>query len=172
MEDDQAPGAYVRGELPEHRRGILLKLQNVPANDGIEGALERHLGRITLAKDHAPQRPGSRSRPRRFERRRNAVYADNLAGVTDYGRRKKRNVADAATDIEHAHAGDDPGLAKEALRDRIDEARLRPQTIELAIGMTKHIGTRRSSVVTGIIHRQLSALPKGSARPTRLISSQ
>jgi hypothetical protein len=57
------PGRNVHGKLAQHRRRITLKHEDVPANDGVERPLERHLGGIALAEEHVPYRAGLCSRP-------------------------------------------------------------------------------------------------------------
>ena len=69
MEDDRAARAQVPGELAHHRRGVGLKQQDVPPDDGIEGTLERHLrrdrrGGRTRCAVLAPPPSWSRPRPR------------------------------------------------------------------------------------------------------------
>ena len=81
----------------------------------------------------------------------NSVDADDFARVADHVRGEERDVAGAAPDVEHTHAGDDPGFTEEPLRDRVDEARLRLQTIELPIGMAEHVGLGRTSAAIGIV---------------------
>ena len=160
MKDDQASWSNVSGALSEHRRWILLKLQDVPANDGIEGLLERYRAGIALPEDHIPQRSRGRSGPGSLQSRRNSVYADDLACVTNHLRGKESDIARAATDVKHTHARDDPRFTEEVLGNRVDEPRLRLETIKLSIGMPKHILGVRISLVTGVHSR---SSPQGLA---------
>jgi hypothetical protein len=50
-----------------------------------------------------------------------------------------------ATDIKHAHTVDNPSVGEELPHDRIDEARLRTETFELAIGVWPSANVNRRS---------------------------
>jgi hypothetical protein len=89
----------VSGKLPQHRRWILLKLQNVATNDRIEPPLKCHFGRIALLENHVSQRPGRRSRPRGFKGRLRPVYADNFTRFTDHVCNEKGNITGATADV-------------------------------------------------------------------------
>ena len=157
MEDNQTPRSYVSSKLPEHRRWILLKLQDVAAYDSVEGLIERHFAGIALVENHVAQRPICRSRPRCFKGCQNSVHADNFAHVTNHARGKEGDIASAATDVQHTHAGDNPGFLEEPPRDRVDKARLRLQTLDLSVGMTQHISVSRTSRVTSVTHMRSSS---------------
>jgi hypothetical protein len=121
---------------PKHRRGIRLKLENVPPDYSVEWAVEPHLGRITFQEVHVCHRVAGRASPRRVQCCGNPVHRHNLAKVADYSCDEKRYVAGACTDVKHAHALADTSLQKEMARNGIDEARLRLEAPDFQRRMT------------------------------------
>ncbi len=111
MEEDYAPAPRVRGKPSEHRRRLALKHENVAADDGVEGSVELHLGRISIAENDVAKGPGIRSPPRRCQSGRRSVCSDDFALGSDKFCRQEGDIAGTAADVEHPHPGDDPGRA-------------------------------------------------------------
>jgi hypothetical protein len=147
MEENDTTTPRMFGKPSEHRRRVALKHEDVTADDGVEGSVERHLGRISLAEHHVAKGPGIRSLPRRCQSGRRSVSSDDFAPGPDEVCRQEGDIAGTAADVEHAHPGDDPGGAKKPPRDRINETRLLVETVELPIGMAKNIRAGRPRVV-------------------------
>jgi hypothetical protein len=108
-------------------------LQDVAPNDGVEELFERHLGGVAHVERHVAERPGIGARARRGERRRRPIDPDHLPGLTHHLCHEERDIADTGADIEHTHAWDDPRIAEEPVRDRVEHAPLRTQSLKLAI---------------------------------------
>ena len=61
------------------------------------------------------------------------IGADHFTGFADESCDEKRNIADTAPDLEHAHTRSDARLDHEPARNGLDEPGLNGQAIELAI---------------------------------------
>jgi hypothetical protein len=147
MEEDDAPTPRMFGNPSEHRRRLALEHENVAADDGVEGPVERHFGRISLAEDHVAKGSGIRSLSRRCQSGRRSVCPDDFAPGSDKVCQQEGDIAGTAADVEHAHPGDDPGGGKKPPRDRINETRLLVESVELPIRMAKNIQAGRPRVV-------------------------
>jgi hypothetical protein len=128
-------------EPSDHRCRIALEQQNVTADDGVERAIERNLGRISLAKVHVAEGPGARPQLRRRQSGCGPVHPNDFSPVPDQLGRHESDVTGAAADVENPHpCGDSCGL-KEPPRYRVDETRLLDQPVKLSTGMPENICT-------------------------------
>jgi hypothetical protein len=122
-----------------HRRRIVLKLQPIAPDNGIEGPFEIHLGRIAFAEGYLAQRLPRRAPAREIERGRGPIDAHDPPGFADEICGEKRDVPGPAADVENVHADPETCLAKEIAGYRIDEPRLRPQAVQLERRMAEKI---------------------------------
>jgi hypothetical protein len=121
-------------------------VQDEPADCRIERSIEGNPVDVTL--DEVDIAKTARGGP--FSRERDGrgipFDADDCSGITDESRRKHRDVACAATEVEHALAGADAGIAKTPLGNGRQQHRLRDQSIVFCAAVAKDI---RGSHVAG-----------------------
>ena len=158
MEADDAAGSDMACQASQHRCGISHELKHVAPDDGVEGLGERHLCRIAVPEHHIADAGGCNASFGGRDGVAGRVSPDDRAFRTDHGGEEKRYVAGPTADVEHLHALGDAGRKKKTSGDRIDQARLRRQSLELGFRMAEH-------VVSGGGHRfpSLAAWP-GSVR--------
>ena len=78
----------------------------------------------------------------RRERGRRVVDADNLSGRADHLGRDHGDIAHAAADVEHAHAGLDAGAPQPVARFDAEDLGLAFEPGELMFGVAKNIWSR------------------------------
>jgi hypothetical protein len=133
VEHDQSAGLKMPGKLAQHVGCISLIQQHVPTDDGIEGFLEGHLGRIAFAKRDIPDRARFRSSAGRHNSSGSSVNADDGAFITSQIGRQERDIAATAAYIKNSHPRDNAGADEELSGDRLQEPGLRAQTLEFTI---------------------------------------
>lgn len=150
MEDKQAALDQVPGEPSQHRRGVGLIREHIPANHGVEAPFERHLRWITFSELNITETALTSRCGRRCNRGSGLIGAKHHPCLTNELSHEKRNFAGAASDVKYTHALRDASIEQEPSRNRPKEARLGAKAIELVIGVTEDVG--RIRVCLAVVH--------------------
>jgi hypothetical protein len=153
MEDEQTTLDQVPGEPTQHRRGVSLKREYIPANHGVEAPFERHLRGIAFSELHVTETTLPSRQGRCGNRRGGLIGAKHDPSLTNELSREKRDFAGAASDVKYAHALRDASFAQKLPCHRLKEARLGAKAMELVIGVTEDVGRIRVALV--VAHRQV-----------------
>ena len=139
VEGDDPARRQIAAYPGEGRDWIGDEHQHIAADDGIEAAAKVMLGRIDG--EEADIVVAVRLRPCRRcgHGGRRKVGAEHLARLPDDGGSEEGDVPRAAADVEHRHAGREPGRQEISPGDRIDEPCLNGQALDLEGGMPQNI---------------------------------
>jgi hypothetical protein len=140
MENDYATRSKMNCKVAEHGCRVMLELQDLAPDDGIEGSLEAHVRRITNSKRQISKRPFCRPTLRGRHGSVSPVNADNFPRWPDQFGRQERNVACAATDIEYTHPCGNASLVEDRAGEGIDDASLCTQALKFSLRVPKDIG--------------------------------
>jgi hypothetical protein len=117
-------------------------VQDIAADRGIECSV---FGKRIVRSDHELNLSISgRKRPglRHFDSMGFAIECNNAACLANGLRQKKRDVADAAADVEHMHPGSDAAFPDQSAGDASEDAGLELQTFDFEVCMTQNVGGR------------------------------
>ena len=118
--------------------------QNVATDDGVKLAVGLPVMNVRLDAFDVVDMFGRRPGFERFQCGRIDVHRRHAATAADRPRSEQRDVANAATDIEHAHARRNSGAAKELFGERIQYRGLQKQAAPFPVVMPHHIRVRVS----------------------------
>src|SRR5689334_11211978 len=129
----------MRDDLVQHSRRIARKLKHATPNRGVEWLLKWHRARVACNEANVGHCHLLRASNGCLDGGRRPIDPDDLTCRPHETRGQKRDIADAAADIQYAHARFEAGVAQESLSERLIDARLEDQSFDFSVGMAKHI---------------------------------
>ena len=133
LEDGEAAGTKMALELAKSGDGIWIVHEDETANDGVEGFVEGHFGRVTFEEANVAHAAKLSAGNGPLNGGGDAVGADNFTAGTDKIGDEKGDVAATTADVENAHAGRDAGLEKELASERFVSLGLAAESMEFLL---------------------------------------
>src|SRR5208282_5640680 len=123
-------------QWPQHRGRRGIEREDIPPDCGAEWLCEFELVQVTVTERNVAFSRGADPLLGRGKRSRRLIEANDFALVANELRGQQRGVAPSAADVQHPHAPPQPGLLEKVSGYRIDQLRLKPKSLQLALRMS------------------------------------
>ncbi|CCV07558.1 hypothetical protein MESS2_600014 [Mesorhizobium metallidurans STM 2683] len=156
MENDDAARRQMGLQFGQCDRRIRHELQDVAASNCVDGLRQAYLRGITHIERHIVQSERGDPTPGDVERRGGSIHSDNPSRRADQIGKQDGDIASSRTDVEHTHPGSNSRLHEKPSRDRVNQACLGTEALQLQLGMAERIWHFADCV--GTAHHNLSSV--------------